>query len=476
MKHHNLKDVQRAFLINTLTTEDFGVYTDTIKGKSILNMKRLGLSIPFAGAHGNPVVTKVCSDDGQVRVVGTFLDDVCPCEECRTNYGIQINKYPEKPGVFNSQAERSLKGYGGVDADPLQCVSGLIPGTKMEDMVDDIINQINADIGFSNPDSGSGAHAGKMHYLTGFNAGDTVTINGTAYTGATRALLIAAINAGTDAFAFAGTIASTLYIIANATPTTFVVTAGGMIVHGNWGIGLIANDVDTPIDITFSEEVDIHGTTVVIQEGFFASLTPEEVFAEFTNKGHHGSLTANIYRELPIEDAHYCKYNVEWNDTVDSLNSGANNLEHRDGSILIYIRESVLATNVWDASNLMWESTQAGFAADTTFDELLGLWGYNPAVTGDATVVLSNNVANGNGALNIILNGTSYLFPIFNGQTVDTIGQIMAAVFAALPQFADSTWDLATRTLTISGPTDIISGSATLSGAATLPTFTFALV
>ena len=49
MKKHNLNQPVKSLLINSLTTEDFGVYTDSQNAAKVLLFKKLGYQLPMIG-------------------------------------------------------------------------------------------------------------------------------------------------------------------------------------------------------------------------------------------------------------------------------------------------------------------------------------------------------------------------------------------------------------------------------------------
>lgn len=373
----NLSQPKMRFLINSLTTADFGVFTDTVTGLKSLIAKKLGYSLESLAGGTNVRVTRQCTDAGKLKVVSVDFNNDCPCTECGFDYGINIAIRHMIPGYFNDMTDRQ-KPYSGNIAN-INCVSGEIDSTQIDTMKDDIINQINADLGFSNPLAGANVIAGKALHLTTWNAASAITINGTAYGAqATIAAFVAAINAGTDAFAFldATTPATELWVIANSTPTTFVVvnTAGTIVVPANYTIGIISKDVKWNFNAEI-QPLDATGTITVIQESSFPFLTSDDVFRIFSGGAHpHGAFATQGYVVQPVDGASYCKYIIEVDSDINDL-AGASHWEHFTGTVEFYIQSSAgNIAAIWDATDLMWESSHAGFGADTTFDALLTAW------------------------------------------------------------------------------------------------------
>lgn len=377
----NLSQPKMRFLINSLSAADFGVFTDTVTGLKSLIAKKLGYSFESLAGGTNVEVTKQCTDAGQLKVVSVDFNNDCPCTECGFDYGINIAIRHMIPGYFNDMTDRQ-KPYSGNIAN-INCVSGKIDSTQIDTMKDDIINQINADLGFSNPLAGANVIAGKALHITGWDANDTITINGTAYTHATIAGLIAAINAGTDAYAFLDptTPATEFWIIANSTPTTFVVTSLNMTVPPNYTIGIISKSVQWNFNAEI-QPLDATGTITVIQESVFPFLTSDDVFRIFSGGAHpHGAHATQAYIQQPVDGASYCRYIISVDSDINDL-TGASHWEHFRGTVEFYIQTN--ANNIgdlWDSditgANTGWMAEPGDgvfVAASDTFAELLTYW------------------------------------------------------------------------------------------------------
>lgn len=379
----NLMQPTRRFLFNTVTVKDFGMFTDLVTGFKNLIFKKLGYSLANIGLGANITITKQCTDAGQLKVVSVDFDDACPCTECGFDYGINVAIRHMTPGYFNDFAEQQQKPYAGEIAN-INCVSGAIDSTQIDTMKDDIINQINADLGFMNEFSGANVIAGRAIHLTAWDAASAITINGTAYGAqATIAAFVAAINAGTDAYAFLDptTPATELWVIANTTPTTLTVvnTAGTITVPTKYTIGIISKDVKWTFEVEI-QHLDATGTVTEIQASKFPFLTSDDVFRLFPSSSaagsvkHNGSLGIHEYIQQPEDGAEYCKIIIAVTDDINSLD-GASHFEHYVGTVELYVKKTQLTGDKWDAANPMLES---GFVANTEFyngtDGLLDLW------------------------------------------------------------------------------------------------------
>jgi hypothetical protein len=380
----NLSNPVRRFLINDLTTFDAGVFTDSTTGLKNLILKKLGYQLTSLAAGSNITITRQCTTAGQLKVVSVNFDDACPCEECGFDYGIDILIQHMTPGYFNDFVQQQQKPYAGQIAN-VTCASGVIDSSQLNTAKDDIINQINADLGYMNQYSGANVIAGRCKLLTQVGAWDAtnaITINGHAIAAAaTRALFITNINtnANLDAYAFVDPLTVTgIYVIARTAPTTLtiVTTAGTIVVPTLFTIGIISKDVKWTFEVQI-QHLDATGTITEIQASKFPFLTSDDVFRLFAGGGnkHHGNLVTQGYITQPIDGASYCKYIIEVEDMVNDL-SGSSHYEFLHGTIELYIRNIAanLSTNIWDATNYMWESTNAGFAADQTWAQVLTYW------------------------------------------------------------------------------------------------------
>jgi len=373
----NLTQPKMRFLINSLTAADFGVFTDTVTGLKSLIAKKLGYTLESLAGGTNVEVTKQCTNAGQLKVLSIDFDDECPCVECGYDYGVNIIIRHMIPGYFNDMTDRQ-KPYSG-NIKNINCVSGVIDPTQINIMKNDVINQINADLGFSNSLAGANVIAGRALHLTTWNAASAITINGTAYGAqATIGAFVTAINAGTDAYAFLDptTPATELWVIANSTPTTLTVvnTAGTIVVPTTYTIGIISDSVQWNV---FAEiqPLDASGTITTIQESVFPFLTSDDVFRIFSGGAHpHGNFATQAYIQQPVDGAEYCRYIISVDSDINDL-TGASHWEHFRGTVEFYIQSS--ANNIgdlWDETNAMWQTGDTGFTADKTFAELLTYW------------------------------------------------------------------------------------------------------
>ena len=116
--------------------------------------------------------------------------------------------------------------------------------------------------------------------------------------------------------------------------------------------------------------------------GRYASLTSEDIFRMFFNQKDGGSLSAMQYLDQPIEGSDYVLYDITVKDEeVPALHGASYNVTH-ESQFQICILKSLVSTDIWDKTNpasagarytYMAISTDSGFVADSTIEELLGI-------------------------------------------------------------------------------------------------------
>jgi hypothetical protein len=123
------------------------------------------------------------------------------------------------------------------------------------------------------------------------------------------------------------------------------------------------------------QPLDATGTITVIQESAFPFLTSDDVFRIFSGgAAPNGNFATQGYIVQPVDGASYCRYIIAVDSDINDL-TGASHWEHFRGTVEFYVQTSAgNIAAIWDATDLMWESSHAGFGADTTFDALLTAW------------------------------------------------------------------------------------------------------
>ena len=382
------------FLINTLSAKQFGVFVDAADGTSHLKFKQLGIELISQGHGGanagsNVEIDTAVTQVGKVKAAVFTFDTDCPCKECGFDYGIYVVIRSHVPGYFNDFLQQQQKPYGGsISNIGNACVSGTLSSTIIQTMNDDIISQINADLGYSWNDgpnvgsSGANVSAGRAFKLTGFVAGMGVHINGTVYAGqATIAALVASVNAGTDAYAYADptTPLTEMWLIMNSAPTTSVISSG--MVVANKGIGLVSNSVNWTFEIESNQfDYDSTGTTATIQANVWPLMTSWDLFRLFPTVSKHGSVVSNgklatqTWITQPIEGAKYKKYTFKVMDTKNSLDM-PNGIVAGMETVEVYIQyidpngvNVNIGSDLWDSGDLM---NSAPTIKDTDFDHLI---------------------------------------------------------------------------------------------------------
>lgn len=384
----NLQQPSKKVLFNTISSSNIGVYYDNKIGAKVLQLKEHGYAIPFLGTNTKVMISHTTAWQPKVQLVK--LNGYMPCVECNYDYGFNIRKTVKKPGVDNPDYQQKMNPYSGVITKP--ALEGgsttAMANTQINEMKESLIEQINNDEGykpaFSYEHPGAIVKAGKAYVVSGYTAGDTVTINGTTYGGGltTVALIVAAINAGSDAYAYVHPVTATSFIIiayeTSGNGNTFVVTAAGMTLSEIY-IGLIAKYED----VNFSVEIDeFFGTNFLeVQKNRYSQLHADEIYQMFSHVPNMGALGQMTRKTVP-EDVPYVKICIV--NKMDHYDlQGASHANTFLAELEIYMKESELlsATNKFLSTNFM--STAGVY--DNDFNKLTGYW--NGTGTGWADVV-----------------------------------------------------------------------------------------
>lgn len=141
----NLTQPLKKVLINSPSPDNLGVYTDSISGLKILQFKQFGLSLPYMSATRVNVTPHA---DAVMRVITVTLNDVLPADGTVYEYGIQVQSRHYEPGVQNSFTLPHTKFYGGKLYN-LDTSGATIAAADLDTMVQDIVDQINDDTGYT---------------------------------------------------------------------------------------------------------------------------------------------------------------------------------------------------------------------------------------------------------------------------------------------------------------------------------------
>ena len=201
----NLSYPVMKLLINNLAVTDFGYYEETNPetGATVKNLliKKLGLAIPYVAANVN--IKNSVTKDGALKSVLLQFNGPAPCNDCNYEYGIEIIRRRQQPGVLNDDYYPKGRFYGGV-IQALQTTSGgQVADSDKLIMEDQILTDMHADqasdISTREP---SIAKSKRLYIVTVNNAATdqlTYTIAGTAATFAgmstTVVASVAALNA-----------------------------------------------------------------------------------------------------------------------------------------------------------------------------------------------------------------------------------------------------------------------------------------
>ena len=109
--------------------------------------------------------------------------------------------------------------------------------------------------------------------------------------------------------------------------------------------------------------------------GEWSFLTSDDVFRVFMHNPSHGALSQMSYSQnKPIDGTSYTKYIFKCTSDVAQLAGGAGHMGTFFKEVHMYVTTSYLATDIWDATDYMYEADNAAFTADQTFDEVIVYW------------------------------------------------------------------------------------------------------
>jgi hypothetical protein len=109
--------------------------------------------------------------------------------------------------------------------------------------------------------------------------------------------------------------------------------------------------------------------------GEWSYMTSDDVFRVFMHNPSHGVLSEMSYSQnKPVDGTSYTKYIIKNTSDVAQLSGGAGHMGTFFKEVHLYIATSYLATDIWDATDYMYEADNAAFTADQTFDEVLTYW------------------------------------------------------------------------------------------------------
>ncbi|MBC8315560.1 MAG: hypothetical protein H8E51_08650 [Bacteroidetes bacterium] len=137
----------------------------------------------------------------------------------------------------------------------------------------------------------------------------------------------------------------------------------------------------TTMKVTYTSASNTFVTTWGYSRGQFASLDADEVFEVFSQLRHLGKLTPNVRITQPALASSWNKLVFRNTSTIGNMHGAS----HSDGyrqEIVLYLIQGYGATDLWDASNLMWENSADAVAgggswtADDNINDIITDWGY----------------------------------------------------------------------------------------------------
>jgi len=128
---------------------------------------------------------------------------------------------------------------------------------------------------------------------------------------------------------------------------------------------------------TYRSAANTFVTTWSYSRGQFPSLDADEVFEVFSQLRHLGKLTPNVRITQPALASSWNKLVFRYTSNVGNMHGAS----HSDGyrqEVVLYLIQGYGTTDLWDASNLMWETIadDAGFTADDNINDIITDWGH----------------------------------------------------------------------------------------------------
>jgi len=364
MPSGNLSHTTQQFLYNTVSAADFGVAN--INSVKTLFLKGKGLYIPNTGdgASGKAQIVRTSHAAGVAKVTFVGFSFACPCDDCNGEYGIEIENFDQKPGVFKYYLP-IRKFYGGRYDNAVACSGTLIEDALRREALIKTITLINADIlgagalvtasssAIVTPAAAFGGTDDFAVTVKIYDANNVLvgTFSCTSTDPANLAAMIAAFNATSGlstygAFSVAGT------AIGQTTKAKFVaasgyvakiesVSGGNLTIDFDYGIVLTAKSADRQFNVKFTPG---SATTVDLVKGVWEVLSPSDIAREFSLKPwQHGSQP-----NIPIKGQNYVKYTITAKMGNIADISAPNHREEFVRTIEIYVLSGQESTAVFD--------------------------------------------------------------------------------------------------------------------------------
>jgi len=240
---------------------------------------------------------------------------------------------------------------------------------------------VHFDVIYSN-DMGATTTKHTIQYLTGNTAigttTTTATINGVPTASAAANDAVGLVSA--YAIAIQATLAAVPLLLAD-TAASWDSVSGYTMVYGNTDV--------SKVSLTFSATSTTSIADSWSGNGSWPILTGKDVFRVFANKNDAGNLYMYQYLDQVNPEDEYCMYDLKFNRDIYAIH-GSSHIDHYLEHVQIYIKSSLLTTDVWDANiftpagllgmvnyNIEKNFNSAvttAWTPDTNFDELLTIW------------------------------------------------------------------------------------------------------
>ena len=380
MKGGNLIHAKQEFLFNTLDATRMGSYVDSLTTVNHLVLKEFGLDIPGA-VHGasalptNYYCRREITSAGTVEAIALALTPTYPDIDINYEAWLAIANKVKHDG-FTDQYIEVERTYNHVIPQLDAAVSGHLDpanGGDVDEVNERLIIAINND---PNAIVKAGLaftfdivdNATTSTFNVPFVAG-TITFTGAGGTGAIKkTALLLNINTTQTGYAVAyssGTLQITVIETGAerfVTPDTAVQgTLSAVTVHL---LGLVAKSADVQFRVGYENED--WATVTTLNAGAYPVMDHAWMVRNFAVKPDQ----AGTFVDVPI-DASYTKYHIRYPIALHPGLVGASSNETRYREVDIYVLTSLTTTNLFDATNFMYEPTHTGFTADTTLEGLL---------------------------------------------------------------------------------------------------------
>lgn len=310
---------------------------------------------------------KLITTSGTAKVV---VGEVKPRYPSEDEYEAWLKIVSKKQLKRNPLSVRTPSDFYNYVIENLQSASGLYLNNTantgdialiVDNLIKDIVSDKNAIV-----------DAGRVYEFTASAAGtiSSITIGSTQYDSSATANantkrneLVTAINAGTQAYAYALSGTGKLYVVKKAGNTEAVAATAEITLDTATTthlLGLVAKDDKEPFEI--QRESDFFASLTTVVEASFPQLTYDDVLNLFPIKPGDAGMVPNY----PVK-GDYNLYRITTKNSQHPGLTGASSVEQREQVTEIYVLDSLVDTAYWSADYKVLGSTN-------DFEDLLQAW------------------------------------------------------------------------------------------------------